>query len=291
MIKNNKFFDLQDRKSKRLKLAKGAQKKLQVAFQNKQSLSAKFVSHGKNSSRVQVQGATVVVKSNYQIAGRRYKDGIASRKAVGSHAAASLNYMDGHGAEDIKDASLSNIYDEAGERLTKDELKDLIKSLKEDEENQAMRRTVISIDKEGLNREDLSQIVRESLHEFKSKTDNSFDFKYAIHTDTDHIHAHVLSTGDAKDIMISKEQMKELKVTVAEKTEERLLEKKHEQDRFIDKLIDKSLEAEKDKSLTLNQQIDKQMDGKLDNKFREEELDKAIKQAYEQQQNSQELKL
>jgi len=286
MIKKRNIFDETNRKAKRLKLAKRVNDKLRISSQNKQSLSSKFVSHGisygKNASKVQVAGATVVVKSNYQIAGRRYKDGIASRKDIGSHASASLSYMNNHGSEDIRDENLSNIYDETGERLSKEQLGGLMKSLERDEENQAMRRTVISIDKEGLNREDLSQIVRESMHDFMSKTDNTFDFKYAIHTDTDHIHAHVLATGDARDIMISKEQMKELKITIAEKTEERLIEKKLDHDRSIDKIVDKAIEQEKDKNLTLNQQIDKQLDGKLDDKFREEELEKLVKEVYEQ---------
>ena len=272
MIRKTNIFDEANKKAKRLKLAKRANDKLKVASKNKQSLSNKFVSHGvsygKNTSKVQVQGATVVVKSNYQISGRRYKDGIASRKAVGTHAAASLSYMNNHGSEDIKDQNLSNIYDETGERLTNEELKDLIRFLKEEEANQGMRRTVISIDKEGLTREDLSQIVRESMHDFMQKTDNTFDFKYAIHTDTDNLHAHVLATGDARDIMISKEQMKELKITIAEKTEERLLEKKLEQEHSIDKIIDKAIEQEKDKSLSFNEQIN-----------REEKL---VKEVYEQ---------
>lgn len=286
MIKKRNIFDETNRKAKRLKLAKKANDKLRISSQNKQSLSSKFVSHGvsygKNASKVQVAGATVVVKSNYQIAGRRYKDGIASRKDVGSHASAHLGYMDNHGSEDIRDENLSNIYDETGERLTKEELKDLMKSLREDEENQAMRRNIISIDKEDLNREDLSQIVRESMHDFMSKTDKTFDFKYAIHTNTDHIHAHVLATGDAKDIVFSKDQLKELKITIAEKTEERLIEKKLDHDRSINQIVDKVVEQEKDKSLTLNQQVDKQLDGKLDDKFREQELEKIVREVYEQ---------
>jgi len=284
MKKANKFDEIRDGKAQRLRLAKRATEKLQVVQNNRQQRSQKFMGHGSSGGgkgRVSVQGATVMVKSNYQVAGRRYKDGIASRKAVGSHASASLNYMNSHGADDIKDQELSNIYDEIGERLTQDELKDLMKSLREDEENQAMRRTVISIDKEGLTREDLSQIVRESLHEFKEQTGNSFDFKYAIHTDTENIHAHVLATGDAKDIMISKEQLRDFKLIVAEKTEEVVKEKELSLDNKIEKLIENEIDKANEKSLTLNQQIDKELDGKLDDKFREEDLEKAIKEAYE----------
>jgi len=289
MLKSNKFFDFKEQHSKRLKVSRDSRKRMTISSSKRQQLVVKYMSSGtpkSTSNKVNVQGSTVVVKSNYKVAGRRYKDGIASRKSVGSHAAASLDYINNHGAGDLEqDENLSNVYDEYGERLTKEEFKDLIKSLKHDEENQAFRRSVISIDKEDLTREDLVEIVKNSMNEFMDKTENSFDFKFAIHTDTDNIHAHVIATGNAKDIMINKEQLLDLKLTIAEKTEERLVEKQLEQDHSIDKIIEKFVEEDKDKSLTLNQQIDKELDGKLDDKFREEEVNKVIKEMYDNQKN------
>lgn len=289
MLKSNKFFDFKEQHSKRLKVSRDSRKRMTISSSKRQQLVVKYMSSGtpkSTSNKVNVQGSTVVVKSNYKVAGRRYKDGIASRKSVGSHAAASLDYINNHGAGDLEqDENLSNVYDEYGERLTKEEFKDLIKSLKHDEENQAFRRSVISIDKEDLTREDLVEIVKNSMNEFMDKTENSFDFKFAIHTDTDNIHAHVISTGNAKDIMINKEQLLDLKLTIAEKTEERLVEKQLEQDHSIDKIIEKFVEEDKDKSLTLNKQIDKELDGKLDDKFREEEVNKVIKEMYDNQKN------
>ena len=290
MIKKSNFFDFKDQHSKRLKVAKSSRDTMKIANQKTQQRSAKFSSHGGSSGEkggVVYAGKSIVVKSNYTVAGRRYKDGIASRKAVGSHAAASLQYMDNHGSKDIEDQNLSNIYDENGERLTKEELKDLLNSLKNDEENQAMRRTMIDIGQEDLTREELSKVVRESISEFKEQTGNSFDFKYAIHTNTDQIHAHVLSTGDAKDIMINKEQIQDLKLIIAEKTEQVVQERELNFDKQIDKFIDQ----EKDKNLTLNQQIDKELDGKLDNKFREEDIKQALKELEKEQQHNQGLSL
>ena len=295
MFKGSKFFDLKDMNSKRLKVAKNSRDTMKIATQKSDKRREKFSpnssSSGGQKGGVVYAGQTIVVKSNYAVAGRRYKDGIASRKAVGSHAAASLQYMDNHGSKDIEDAQLSSIYDENGERLTKEELKDLLNSLKNDEENQAMRRTMIDVGQNDLTREELSKIVRESISEFKELTGNSFDFKYAIHTNTEQIHAHVLSTGDAKDIMINREQLQDLKLIIADKTEQVIKERELSIDKELEKMIDKTFEQDKDKSLTLEQQIDKELDGKLDNKFREDELDKAIKQAYEQPQHNQGLSL
>ena len=281
MFKRRNFFDTQDLQAKRLKVAKSSRERMTIANQKSSNRKEKF--HSSHSSSGTKKGGVVygnksiVVKSNYTVAGRRYKDGIASRKQVGSHAAASLQYMDNHGSKDIEDVQLSNIYDENGDRLTKEELKETLQSLRNDEENQAMRRTMIDVGQNDLTREELSQIVRDSMFEFMEATDKSFDFKYAIHTNTDQIHAHVLSTGDAKEIMINKEQLQELKLIIAEKTEE--VYKARELS--LDKQIDKAIDQEKDKALTLNQQIDKELDGKLDDKFREQELEKAIKEVYE----------
>ena len=312
MFKSNSFFDLKDKHSKRLKLAKSSKDRMRIEGVKSQHRQQKYLS-AHSSSRTQkggvvYAGKSIVVKSNYTVAGRRYKDGIASRKAVGSKAAASLQYMDNHGSKDIEDQNLSNIYDENGDRLTKEELKDLLNSLRNDEENQSMRRTMIDIGQNDLTREELSQIVRDSMFEFMESTDKNFDFKYAIHTNTEQIHAHILSTGDAKDIMINREQLQELKLIIAEKTEQVIQQRELNLDNKIDKMIEKVIEEEKeksishsketeqdnkDKSLTHSQQIDKEIDGKLDDKFREEELDKIINELYNnnQKDNSQSLSL
>jgi hypothetical protein len=223
--------------------------------------SSKSVSKG----GVVINNQSVIVKTNFEMAGRLNKSGKRpTSKEVGSHASASLNYIDNHGSKDLEnDSSLSNTYYENGERMTKEEFKELDKDLKED--TQAFRRIIIDTGQKEFNREDLNKLVRESMQDFKEQNGKDFEFKFAIHTDTEQIHAHITAYGSNADINFTKEHLQSFKKIVGEKSEEILLDKKLEQDR----------------ELTLNQLIDKQIDGVLDNKFentatQEEDLNKGL---------------
>jgi uncharacterized protein YktA (UPF0223 family) len=223
--------------------------------------SSKFNSKG----GVVVNKQSIIVKTNFEMAGRLNKSGKRpTSKEVGTHASASLNYMDNHGSKDLEnDSSLSNTYHENGERMTKEEFKELDKNLKED--TQAFRRIIIDTGQKEFNREDLNKLVRESMQDFKEQNGKDFEFKFAIHTDTEQIHAHITAYGSNADINFTKEHLQSFKEIVGEKSEEILLDKQLEQD----------------KELTLNQLIDKQIDGVLDNKFentvtQEEDLNKGL---------------
>ena len=223
--------------------------------------SSKSVSKG----GVVINNQSVIVKTNFEMAGRLNKSGKRpTSKEVGSHASASLNYIDNHGSKDLEnDSLLSNTYHENGERMTKEEFKELDKDLKED--TQAFRRIIIDTGQKEFNREDLNKLVRESMQDFKEQNGKDFEFKFAIHTDTEQIHAHITAYGSNANINFTKEHLQSFKEIVGEKSEEILLDKQLEQDR----------------ELTLNQLIDKQMDGVLDNKFentatQEEELNKGL---------------
>ena len=223
--------------------------------------SSKFNSKG----GVVVNKQSIIVKTNFEMAGRLNKSGKRpTSKEVGTHASASLNYMDNHGSKDLEnDSSLSNTYHENGERMTKEEFKELDKDLKED--TQAFRRIIIDTGQKEFNREDLNKLVRESMQDFKEQNGKDFEFKFAIHTDTEQIHAHITAYGSNANINFTKEHLQSFKEIVGEKSEEILLDKQLEQDR----------------ELTLNQLIDKQMDGVLDNKFentatQEEDLNKGL---------------
>ncbi len=196
-----------------------------------------------------VNQQTVIVKSNFEMAGRLNKDGKRnSAKTLGSHASASLNYMENHGARDLEqNEELSNIYDANGERLSKEEFDELKKQLNEGVG--AFRRIVIDVGHNELERDDMNRLVRESLQEFQEKSGKQFDYVYGIHTDTDHIHAHVLSYGKSHEINMTKEHLQLFKQTIGIKTDELLQEHKLENDR----------------DLSLHQQIDKSIDGVLDN--------------------------
>lgn len=214
---------------------------------------------------VVVNKQSIIVKTNFEMSGRLNKSGKRpTSKEVGSHASASLNYMDNHGSKDLEnDTSLANTYHENGERMTKEEFKELDKDLKED--TQAFRRIIIDTGQKEFNREDLNKLVRESMQDFKEQNGKDFEFKFAIHTDTEQIHAHITAYGSNADINFTKEHLQSFKEIVGEKSQEILLDKQLEQD----------------KELTLNQLIDKQMDGVLDNKFEntathEEDLNKGL---------------
>ena len=224
-------------------------------------------SSSKSTSKggVVVNKQSVIVKTNFEMAGRLNKSGKRpTSKEVGTHASASLNYMDNHGSKDLEnDTTLANTYHENGERMTKEEFKELDKDLKED--TQAFRRIIIDTGQKEFNREDLNKLVRESMQDFKEQNGKDFEFKFAIHTDTEQIHAHITAYGSNADINFTKEHLQSFKEIVGEKSEEILLDKQLEQDR----------------ELTLNQLIDKQMDGVLDNKFentatQEEDLNKGL---------------
>ncbi len=227
--------------------------------------------YGRSSSKsvskggVVINNQSVIVKTNFEMSGRLNKSGKRpTSKEVGSHASASLNYMDNHGSKDLDyNEELTNTYHENGERMTKEEFKELDKDLKED--TQAFRRIIIDTGQKEFNREDLNKLVRESMQEFKEQNGKGFEFKFAIHTDTEQIHAHITAFGSNADINFTKEHLQSFKEIVGEKSEEILLDKQLEQDR----------------ELTLNQLIDKQMDGVLDNKFentatQEEVLNKGL---------------
>lgn len=228
---------------KDLELKNERLEKLHDVFTNKNSQIITASKHKDTIKRgVVVNGQTVIIKSNFEISGKRRPDGTRpSKKDIGVHASASLNYMNNHGNDDIKDdVHLSNIYDESGERISRDEFNEMRKNL---EENglQASRRTMISINQD-VTREELIQITKESLDTFKDLTDKNFDYKFAIHTDHERPHVHVfMSSDNGRDILINKEQMQLFKEIVADKTETLLQSKE----------LDKSIEQIKESKIEL----------------------------------------
>lgn len=215
---------------------------------NSQSSSWRNQTSNTSKGGMVVKNQTIVLKTNFEMAGRLNKQGKRpNAKAIGSHASASLSYMDNHGAKDLeKDENLSNTYNDNGDRISKEEL-DAIKKELEDGIS-AFRRTIIDVGQSELDRDDLNRLVRESMQELKEQTGKSIDYVYAVHTDTDHIHAHIINYGSTSDVNLTKEHLVLFKEIVADKTEELLNEKT----------------LEKDRDLTLHQQIDKQIDGVLD---------------------------
>lgn len=208
---------------------------------------------------VVVNKQSVIVKTNFEMSGRLNKNGKRpTSKEVGSHASASLSYINNHGSKDLDyNEELSNTYNEFGSRMTKEEFKELQNDLKND--IQAFRRIIIDTGQKDFNREDLNKLVVETMQNFKEQTGKNFEFKFAVHTDTEQIHSHVITYGKNSDINFTKEHLQNFKLIVGEKTQEIL--------------IDKQLEKERD--LTLNKQLNREMSYKFENTYitEKEEID------------------
>lgn len=199
-----------------------------------------------------VNKQSIVLKTNFEMAGRMNKKGLRpTSKQVGTHATASLSYMDNHGSKDLeKDVELSNIYDKNGDLILKEELEQIKKDLNLGV--QAFRRSMIDVGQKDFSRDDLNKLVRESMQELMEKTGKSFEYNFAIHTNTKHIHAHVLSYGKNSDINLTKEQLQIFKEIIGSKTEEILLDIQNELKR------DEVLELKEEK------EIEKNLDNKND---------------------------
>lgn len=192
---------------------------------------------------VVVNKQSVILKTNFEMSGRMNKKGLRpNSKQVGSHASASISYMDNHGSKDLeKDEEISNIYNKDGDLILKEELERIKKDL--DLGVQGFRRSMIDVGQKDFDRDDLNKLVRESMQTLQENTGKNFEYNYAIHTNTEHIHAHVLSYGKNSDINLTKEQLQMFKQIVGEKTNEILLEKE------LDIKRDKDLDLKDEKEI------------------------------------------
>ena len=172
---------------------------------NKNYASKNVISHKKGGIVVNKQ--SIVLKTNFEMSGRMNKKGLRpTSKQVGTHATASLSYMDNHGSKDLeKEVELSNIYDKNGDLISKENLEQIKKDL--DNGIQGFRRTMIDVGQRDFSRDDLNKLVRESMQKLMEKTGKNFEYNFAIHTNTEHIHAHILSYGKNSDINLTKEQL------------------------------------------------------------------------------------
>jgi len=184
------------------------------------------------------------------MSGKLNKKGLRpTSKQIGTHASSSLNYMDNHGSKDLeRNEELSNIYDKNGDLILKDEFEQIKKDLSNGV--QAFRRSMIDVGQKDFSRDDLNKLVRESMQILMEKTGKSFEYTYAIHTNTEHIHAHIVSYGKNSDINLTKEQLQIFKEIIGSKTNDILLEKE--------------LELKRDNVLELKEE--KEIEKNLDNK-------------------------
>ena len=202
-----------------------------------------FMNHKINVTK----GVNVIVKTNFVMAGRKQQNGTRTTKeAVGSHASAAINYIENHGGEDLEqDETVSNLYDETGNRISKEDFQKLRASLEKDGDVSAMRRVVIS-PKEDLTRDEMKDLTMKTFQEFQERTGKNLNFKFAIHTDTDNIHSHIVITGTNADINFSKKQLGMLKSIATERTKEIEKERNLEKSISIQKEIVKDIRQEQE---------------------------------------------
>lgn len=195
----------------------------------------------------------VIVKTNYEMAGKRNKNSIRpTSKNLGSHSSSSLEYMDNHGYKDLQeDNELSTIYNKKGELLNKEQLKEVKNELKDG--IGGFRRTMIS-PKDNLDREELNKLARETMQELQEKTGKDVEYYFAIHTNTEHNHVHILSFSEKKsDIHLNKEQLVLFKEIVNEKVEELVLEKELElqNDKHLDLFLGNTKDVEQSNQIQI----------------------------------------
>lgn len=70
--------------------------------------------------------------------------------------------------------------------------------------------------KDQVSKEDLIKIVEDTLLKFEASSGKKLDYNFAIHTNTDHIHAHIDIAGD-KNLKFSKEELQLFKTITTEK--------------------------------------------------------------------------
>ncbi|RXJ83576.1 relaxase/mobilization nuclease domain-containing protein [Arcobacter cloacae] len=197
-------------------------------------------------SGVVVNRQSIVLKTNFEMSGRMNKKGLRpTSKQIGTHASSSLNYMNNHGSKDLeKEVELSNIYDKNGDLILKEELEQIKKDLSNGV--QGFRRTMVDVGQKDFSRDDLNKLVRDSMQSLMEKTGKNFEYNFAMHTNTDHIHAHILSYGKNSDINLTKEQLQIFKEIIGSKTNEILLDMQNELKR------DEVLELKNEKEIVKN---------------------------------------
>ncbi len=173
----------------------------------------------------------VVIKTNYDIAHKNN-----SREKVGKHAQNAFSYQ----SRDLEDGknktgereSETGAYKENGQKMTNEEAKEYRKSLKD---VGGFRRIILSPDpKYGLTKEDLKDITEKVLEDYrKLNTNKEYKATFAIHTDTEVKHTHILLTSKkGSNIKWKKEDLKTFKEIARSRVEEKIREKEKEQNIF-----------------------------------------------------------
>jgi hypothetical protein len=179
----------------------------------------------------------VIIKTNF-----KQSSSGTNRQAIGKSAVANIKYISREKAnehEEQRNEALSHLYNKEARKLSADEEKDLISNL-ETKGTTSFRRIMISPERD-TTAEEMAQITKRTLAEFEEKTGKKYDAVFAIHTNTEHTHAHILITSNKYNYLrLSKQELRLLRQTAIVKTNE--IHKEWHRERAFIKTIEQELE-------------------------------------------------
>jgi|GEM_PF-3590864 len=194
-----------------------------------------YLSYSHTSSKNNTSG--VIIKTNFKQSSSGF-----NRQAIGKSAVANIKYISRQKAnehEEQRDEAISHLYDKEARKLSVDEEKELIELL-ETKGTTSFRRIMISPEKNTTVQE-MAQITKRTLAAFEEKTGKKYDAVFAIHTNTEHTHAHILITSNKYNYLrLSKQELRLLRQTAIQKTNE--IHKERQQERSFVQTIQDELE-------------------------------------------------
>jgi hypothetical protein len=194
-----------------------------------------YLSHSRTSFKNNSSG--VIIKTNF-----KQSSSGTNRQAIGKSAVANIKYISREKANEHEidiNEELSHLYDKEARRLSVDEEKELIELL-ETKGTTSFRRITISPEKDTTAQE-MAQITKRTLAEFEEKTGKKYEAVFAIHTNTEHTHAHILITSNKYNYLrLSKQELRLLRQTAIQKTNE--IHKERQMEQSFVKAIEKELE-------------------------------------------------
>lgn len=243
------------------KLARNRKKQLEFDAKNNgshvhrqsayvQSRRRGSIEYGSSNNYSYKDTSYVIVKTNFQLAGfSKDNNGV---RLTGSRIVQkmnkSLNYIARDGAnEDLENSS--NLYNSKAILLSKDEYASFQDELNEMDLS-GFRRIMISPNSD-LSREEMNELVLRTMHDFSNKTEKFADYIYAIHTNTENIHSHIIVTSEHfNDIKWTKDELDLFKELVQENTRELLIERENSLQNQLKNELEKELEITKEKEQT-----------------------------------------
>jgi hypothetical protein len=194
-----------------------------------------YLSHSRTSFKNNTSG--VIIKTNF----KQSSQGVG-RQAIGKSAVANMKYISREKANEHEidiNEELSHLYDKDARKLSTKQEAELISNL-ETKGITSFRRIMISPERD-TTAEEMAQITKRTLAEFEEKTGKKYEAVFAIHTNTEHTHAHILITSNKYNYLrLSKQELRLLRQTAVIKTNE--IHKERQAEKSFVKTIEEELE-------------------------------------------------